>query len=1173
MKKNYKWEAQINFPLLEGLVFKKIFRMVRFTIFCFFLSLFQVMAVDSYSQMTRLSLNVNNERLEIVLGTIEKKSEFFFLYNRDLIDVEQNVSIKSEKQTINSTLDELLKGTDINFFVYDRQIVLSNKEGISKIVSQQNSITGKVTDVFGQSLPGVTVVIRGTTQGTVTNVDGDYSLTNIPADAILVFSFVGMRAQEVPVNKSVINITLEEESIGIEEVVAIGYQIQRKADLTGAIEVVEMEAIINVSLSSGNPMQALQGRVPGLLVEKTGTPTGTSSRILIRGVNTLGDNNPLYIIDGVPTKRSEVFQSLSPTSIASVQVLKDASASSIYGSRASNGVIIVTTKDGSGQNGKIKVQFNTNFSVQSEKRQRFNMLDAEGRGKVLWQASINDHTDPVEGYGDIYNFDWNGDYDNPVLNSVSAQPYVGGDTNVLSGNTDWQAASYDPAYVTNNDLTISGGTKNSSILMNINYIKNSGMLKYTNYDRVSARLNGQTRMFDGKLKIGMNTQVVTSNETLDGIDLGNGNITRIAFTLAPTIPVYTSTGEYAGPLGAGYTNRNNPVHMQYLNRWDNTKRSYFYGNAFAEIQPVKNLVFRTTIGVDYSITKERDVDPTFVEGFLQRTINTLTNYRSDFMSITWSNTANYNLKLGKHRLGVLAGLEMVSNDFSDLTGYKEGFSSQEESYFVLGAGTQNANSFGTGTSSRLLSQFGKISYSNADKYLASLTLRRDGSSRFGTNNRYGIFPAATFGWRINEENFMSGMTNVSNLKLRIGAGRVGNQDIGNFASYSLYEPRYGITGRDIGNTRSFNQVMNLGTAYDLNGANSGNLPSGFVSVQAANPNLQWEQTDELNIGIDFGFLDSKIIGAFDYFTRKTSDILIQPPIASAIGEGQQQWLNGATQKNQGWEAYVNYDSDKKNDFSYSITVSASHFKDKITELPEEVRTAYPGNSEQTIIGHSQFSIFGYVTDGLFQNQEEVDAHAEQIGAGPGRIRYKDLNDDDVIDALDQKFIGTTLPDIEYGLQIDLNYKNFDLSIFSSGVAGKTDFDSYIYYNEFVKGRDNGGLDLLNAWTRQNPTSIPALTLADSNDETRTSDYFYVNASYFKLRNVQLGYDFPITITNRIGLDKLRMYLMADNLLWIKSKEYRGPDPERLGQRTGSNNVVESTIPVPTTYSVGLNVSF
>jgi hypothetical protein len=406
------------------------------------------------------------------------------------------------------------------------------------------------------------------------------------------------------------------------------------------------------------------------------------------------------------------------------------------------------------------------------------------------------------------------------------------------------------------------------------------------------------------------------------------------------------------------------------------------------------------------------------------------------------------------------------------------------------------------------------------------------------------------------------------LKVRAGAGRVGNQEIGDFASLGLFEPRYGTRASQVPNGHHpfFDQFWNVGTAYDLNGSNTGNLPSGFVSIQAPNPGLKWETTEELNVGLDFELFAGSIVGSFDYFTRETSDILIQPPVASVVGEGQLKFVNGATKTNKGWEFSLAYIGQPLGDFKYSIATNFFHFRDKITVLPEEVRSAYAGNAVTSIIGHSQFDIFGYRTDGLFQNQAEVEAHATQVGAGPGRIRYVDLNDDGEINALDQEFFGTNLPKLNYGVRIDLAYKNFDLSLFANGIAGRTSFDTYTFYNDFVRGRDNAGPGVFEAWTQNNTSSsVPALTLSDSNGETRTSDYFNVNTSYFKLRNVQLGYNLPASLISRIRFVKrFRAYVMGENVFVIKSKEFKGPDPER----TGINDV-----PVPRVLTFGINVSF
>jgi TonB-dependent SusC/RagA subfamily outer membrane receptor len=359
--------------------------------------------------------------------------------------------------------------------------------------------------------------------------------------------------------------------------------------------VVDLKPIKNIS--SGNPMQALQGRVPGLYIEKDGSPNGSNSRILIRGANTLGNNDPLYIIDGIPTTRPEVFQNMNPANIESVQVLKDASAESIYGARASNGVIIVTTKNGGNTDGKIEFQFNSSISAQSEKSMRFNMLNSLDRGKALWQASVNDGQDPAAGYGDIYSFDWNNNFQSPKLNGVTLKPYVGGDANTPVGDTNWQDVMYKTGIVTKNDFTASYGNKNSSLEINIGQLKNTGMLRYTNYDRLSGSINAMTRAFNDKLKFGVNLRVANSNETLTARDLGGASTTFLAATLVPTIPVFQKDGKtYAGASGGGYSDRNNPLHMQELAKWNNANRLSSFGNIFVEIQPIKNLFFKSNLG-------------------------------------------------------------------------------------------------------------------------------------------------------------------------------------------------------------------------------------------------------------------------------------------------------------------------------------------------------------------------------------------------------------------------------------------------------------------------------------------------------------------------------------------------------------------------------------------------
>jgi TonB-linked SusC/RagA family outer membrane protein len=1025
--------------------------------------------------------------------------------------------------------------------------------------AQQKTLTGTVTRNSDKA-PLARVTVQSKKKTALTDNTGRFTIEASVGDN-LTFTSVGYKSVTVKVtNLEDLSVGLDAEAKELEQVVVVGYTSQRKKDLTGAVAVVDLAPVKNNS--SGNIMQALQGRVAGLYIEKDGSPNGSNSRILIRGANTLGNTDPLYIIDGVPTTRPEVFQNMDPATVASVQVLKDASAESIYGARASNGVIIVTTKNGGNTDGMVSFQLNSSIASQSEKSMRFKMLNAVDRGKALWQASVNDKINPEDGYGEIYTFDWNHDFNNPVLNSVTPKPFVGGDPNTPVGNTDWQSVMYKTGLVTNTSLTASVGNKNSSLEINLDYLKNTGMLRYTGYKRLGGSINAITRAFNNKATFGVNLRIANSDETLTANDLGGAATTFLAVTLSPTIPVYQKDGTtYAGELGAGYSDRNNPLHMQDLAKWNNANRLSTFGNIFVEIQPIKNLFFKSNIGADNANYLNKVITPTFAEGALARTTNSLSFDQNHFLSLTFSNTLRYNWDPNSNNhFKFLVGTEYIKTDLGFQATKKEGYALQTEDYFTLSAGTGNTTVTGGSTGNRLFSQFGRVDYNFSDKYLAAVTIRRDGSSRFGAANQYGVFPAASIGWRIDKESFMQHVNLFSELKLRVGVGRVGNQQIGDLSRFGLFDTRYGtVLSQLVGGF--WEQYMNIGTAYSLSGANTGTLPSGFVQTQAANPALKWETTDETNAGVDFSILHNKVYGSFDYFSRKTTGILITPPVASALGEGQSKTVNGASKTNKGWEFVIGYKGEKIGNLQYNVQMNFAHFRDKITELPENVRPAYAGNLVNTIIGHSQFDIFGYKTAGLFQSQAEVDKAPTQIGAGPGRIRYVDINNDGVINDLDRTWIGTTLPSLEYGLRIDLSYKKFDLSLFGSGVAGRKGFDVYTLYNNLMKSRENVGPGVFNGWTPTNTnTKVPALTLKDNNNEGRTSDYFMVNTSYFKMRNIQFGY----TVVPKSVFSRLRIFAMAENLFWFKSKSYLSPDPERIDL---------GPVPIPKTFTFGINATF
>jgi hypothetical protein len=448
-------------------------------------------------------------------------------------------------------------------------------------------------------------------------------------------------------------------------------------------------------------------------------------------------------------------------------------------------------------------------------------------------------------------------------------------------------------------------------------------------------------------------------------------------------------------------------------------------------------------------------------------------------------------------------------------------------------------------------------------------LRDDGSSRFGANNRYGLFPAASVGWRINNESFMKRVDWVSDLKLRSGYGVTGNQEIGDEASLALYQTNYGTVG-ETGSNQISPTYANNGTAYDINEAGTGNLPSGYVRIQAANPNLKWESTTEFNEGVDFGFLNNAIFGSFDYFSRKTTNILIQPPYASVLGEGATEWFNGASKSNKGWELVLGYQN-HAGKLSYSVTGNLFSFKDKITYLPSTVVAAYPGDVQKTILGHSAFSEFGYQVQGIYQSQQDIASHAYQVGAAPGRLMYKDLNGNDTIDALDQTWLGVALPKLNYGAQINLGYGDWSFSLFLQGIAGGVETNTNKENTDFL-GLNPGvniGQRALSAWTATNTKSnIPALSLVDNNDEERFSSYYVESSSYMKIRNAQIGYTIPKrTVAGLKAFDGIKVYIMGENLVTFYKKSgangFSDKDPENPG----------GNFPIPRKLTAGINLSF
>ena len=648
--------------------------------------------------------------------------------------------------------------------------------------AQKIDVSGTVLDPLGESVIGATIMEKGTTNGVVTDLDGNFSL-KVNKGAIVVISYVGFQTQELPATPNM-KITIHEEANDLNEVVVTGYTTQRKADLTGAISVVSASDI--AKQNENNPIKAMQGRVPGMNITADGSPAGNAT-VRIRGIGTLNNNDPLYIIDGVPTKAG--MHELNGNDIESIQVLKDAASASIYGSRAANGVIIITTK--SGKEGKVKVNFDASIAVQTYAH-KMKVLNAKEFGQVMWQGYVNDGLDPnTNGLG--YHYDWAYDAQGyPVLNNITMQKYIDNAGTTPAADTDWFKETTRTGLIQNYNVSLSNGGERGSSFFSLGYYKNKGIIKSSDFERFSARMNTSYKL----IKVG-NRNVVTVGEnfTLNRTSevQAPGGFLENVLQFNPSLPVYTRNGEYAGPIG-GYPDRENPVAR--LERNSDNRYSYWrmFGDAYVNINPIKNLNIKTTFGLDYAQKQQRILTYPITEGNVANPTNASEAKQEHWTKWMWNAIATYNLEAGKHRADFMIGTELNREDDVSFSGKKYDFSILNPDYMWPNAGVGEAEAYGTGEGYTLVSFFGKANYSYDDRYLASFTIRRDGSSRFGKHNRYGTFPAVSAGWRINQENFMKKATWIDNLKLRFSWGQTGNQEISNIARYTLYESNYGEAG-------------------------------------------------------------------------------------------------------------------------------------------------------------------------------------------------------------------------------------------------------------------------------------------------------------------------------------------------------------------------------------------
>ncbi|MBL7698355.1 MAG: TonB-dependent receptor [Chitinophagaceae bacterium] len=1084
-------------------------------------------------------------------------------------------------------------------------VCLVMQAGLSQ--AQVMRITGRITDNNGAAVPRASIEIKGTTRGTLSDATGNYSL-EVQKGNTLVFSNQGYATQEIVVNnQSVINVSLMESVQQLSEVLVTGYTTERKRDLLGAVAVADVPSLRDVSYP--NVLQTLAGRLSGVNIDLAGIP-GQGAKVKIRGIKTLGNNEPLYIVDGVPLQSFESVGTetgmaervrqpttldlswLNPSDIESIQVLKDAASASIYGSRASNGVVIITTRQA--KLGKPTISFNARYSVDKVNYRAW-VPNSQQEATLAWRGAVNQGIDPNT-VSQYFKYNWHYDptlgpgfqgLGEPVLENITypdwldesdqlriaghPQSKYGGDINV---GTDWQDVAYRTGRVQNYDLQFSQGYNNGGIRLSANYYDQQGVLLGNSFKRYTARMNANIKFFDNRLTLGENLTLSTGRRHWG-----------LATAIGPSsiLPPYTEDGRIAGPP-PGFDRTDNPIGTVDNDKWDKNNNLKVFGNVYLEAEIIKNLKFRSSFGVDYDNVSVRDIYPVFERGIARNLVGELRETQLNNTNLTWTNSFNYTKTINKHEVNLLAGTEYIQNDMKSFYGFAKDFALNNNNYYQLDAAAGERSSGGSAGGYKLFSYFGKINYSFDDKYLLAATIRRDGSSRFGTDNRFAIFPAVSAGWRLKSESFLSDVSWLSDLKIRAAWGQTGNQNILNDARFQLYRAVYAPPSVYLpwgsGCTQTY--CPNAPTAYDIFNANGGNLPSGFLSTQTANESLKWETTSETNVGIDFALLRDRVTGSFEVFKKTTDDILIQASQPGTYGDGSSRWTNGASMEIKGYEFNITYNSDNSRDLVYQVSVVGAHVTDEITSLPSDLYGKFPGNVEQNIVGHSPRALFGFEVDGILKDQAEVDAAPTYPGMRVGQFRYRDLNGDNKIDAADQDYQGVNgTPKLEYGINGQVDYKNFSLTLQFSGMAGRK-VSSY-----FWQGGNQD--EVLNAWTTANTGSyIPALGFGGGvSTQGGGNSYQFRNGSYFLFRQFSLGYNFPSELLQKVNwMSGLRVYVNVDNVFYLYDKKgsNRFPaEPWLLTQQAatpgagadqsgrGQGNF-ETRYPKPLTISAGLNLT-
>ena len=964
--------------------FKQIFRIMRISTFLLMVCVFCSYAGNAHSQNAKVSIHMNNVKLDKILNEIENQTDYLFIYNNQ-VDINKITSVKVKNEAVAQVLDRILSGTGINYELEGTHIILTT-EAIKDLHAQQQAktVTGTVTDVSGEPIIGANIRIKGTTTGTITDIDGNFSIEAKPQSVIEV-SYIGYLTQETVINnQKSIRFLLKEDTKTLDEVVVIGYGVQKKADLTGSVANINTEKLN--TQSNANIGQALQGKIAGVDIVSQGGAPGSGTRIMVRGIGTLNNASPLYIVDGMYMNS---IDHINPNDIASIDVLKDASSAAIYGSRAANGVIIVTTKEGSNTEGKPIIDLSVNLGISTASK-FLDMLDAKGWAEVT-----------------------------TIARQAIGKPALDMATDLANKpDNDWQDIMFRPALMQNYNLSVKGGGKYSTYYTGLGYFNQDGIVKGTNYQRYNIQSKNDYKR--GIFSAGTNLIISFSHDKPLHQELRGGMIGTILQSV-PTLEKYDDTreGGYGGTYG-DVVNIPHPLAIIDDNIMDRYNENVkIFANLYAQIELFKGLKYKLNLTPDFSFERYKNYLNKYDFGLATNSITQLTERQRRRRNILVENLLTFDRTFGEHKISALAGYTYQDSRFRHIQAYGEGLPQGLEE---IDAATTNRSNEGNSWRSVLTSILGRVFYSYQNKYLFTATIRRDGSSKFGKNNRYGYFPSFSLGWNVAEEKFMENVHWLDQLKLRGGYGVLGNQEIDNY---------------------QYSSTITTGINYP---DGNGGLLQGAFPKNFANPDIKWEETAMTNVGIDFMAFNNRLSLTADYYVKNTKDILLTVPIPISSGGANDPIRNAGKIRNNGFEFNLGWMDQPNPDISYGINLIGSFNKNKVIAMGSESGSIKGGSTNQNITTSETkagYPIGGYwliSTAGYFNSQEEVDAYAKdgkkiQPAAEPGDIKFVDANNDGVINDDDRVFQGSPFPDFTFALNGNMRYKNFDLSIGLQGVLG------------------------------------------------------------------------------------------------------------------------------------------